>query len=761
MRNNIKLKAMKTDVFSGFRRVMIMAGVIFLASSLQLPGNGPVAAPYSPGMVPVDTSALKPLSLADSVVAGAVYADVSAAPEARAADLIRRMTFDEKLRLTGGWNRFLFPGVPRLGVRPVSMADASQGIRMQTTIIKEYSTSFPGMLPMASTWNKDLIRQMAACIAEECRALGVDILLGPGGNLQRLSVGGRNFEYFGEDPYLASVMLTNYVESLQDGGIIATPKHFIGNDQDFCRHIANSVIDERTLREIYLLPWEMMIKEAGCKGIMTGNNLVNGLPCPMNKPLIEDVLRREYGFTGLAMTDWQNTGYYPDLQNLVLTSGETLLMPDNGTFANYVKEEAAVSEERKNEIEVMLEKMIYHTLLTLFETGVYDRPLNEPSYFDRFEDHRKVAEECVAEAIVLLKNKGGILPLKHGRKILLTGTDEIHSGTGSGFVAGYDHVSYEDGLRAEFGDGFVCDPDPDDRQIKDADIVLFRLNKPAGEGKDIPYEEPADQLARLRKVLDLNRNVVVLVSACNVMPMDWIEDAKAVVWCYFLGQERGSVLAELLSGKRNFSGKLPFTVEKDFADSPDPDFNHIGGRPYWQGNNQYKNYWLGKTDKPVRGFSDEIAPGQTIDVPYSEGIFIGYRWYDRQDSPVWFPFGYGQSYTTYAYESIECLDRMDGEGKVYVDVTLRNTGRMTGKEIVQVYVGDSESSVERPEKELKAFCKVELRPGEVRTVRLELDARSFAFWDTETHDWKVEPGEFVIRAGGSSGDLPLSAVVAL
>ncbi|WP_288488072.1 glycoside hydrolase family 3 C-terminal domain-containing protein [uncultured Alistipes sp.] len=716
---------------------------------------------YSPGMVAVDITTLKPLSEADSVVRGAAYADPSFPASERAADLIRRMNFEEKLRLTGGWNRFMIAGIPRLGVRPVSMADASQGIRLQTTLVKDKSTSFPGMLPLASTWNPALAAEMAHSLADECRALGVDILLGPGANIQRLSVGGRNFEYMGEDPLLTSVMAAAYVKGLQRNGIIATPKHFLGNDQDFCRHIANSIIDERTLREVYLLPWERMIAEAGCLGIMTGNNLTNGLPCPMNKPLIADILRREYGFKGVAMTDWQNTGYYPQLQHLVLTSGETLLMPENAAFREYVLRETAGSAERRAEVEALLERMIYPTLYALFETGVYDRDFNDPSLFARFEDHKALAARCAAEAMVLLKNQRNILPLKPGQRILLTGTDEIHSGTGSGFVKGYDHVSYEQGLRAVYGDDLICQTDPDRETVRKADVVLFRLNKPAGEGLDIPYEEPADQLERLRETAGLNKNVIVLINACNVMPMDWLKDVRGVVWCYFLGQERGTALAALLSGRENFSGKLPFTVERDFADSPAPRFNYIGGKPYWHGNNQYKNYWLGLKKDPVKGFSDHIRPGETIDVPYSEGVFIGYRWYDKHRIPYVFPFGYGLSYTSFTYESIACEDRMEREGRVLVTVRVRNGGGRAGKEIVQLYVSDTRSSVERPAKELKAFAKVALEPGESKTVTLELDRRSFSFWDTESHGWKLERGEFVLRAGGSSADLPLSTVLNL
>ena len=725
------------------------------------PGSGSTTSAFSPGMVAVDITTLKPLSEADSVVRGAIYADPAAPAAERAHDLIRRMTFEEKLRLTGGWNRFMIPGIPRLGIRSVSMADASQGIRPHTALAKDKSTSFPGMLPLASTWNPALADEMARCLAVECRALGVDILLGPGANIQRLSVGGRNFEYMGEDPLLTAVMSTAYVKGLQAGGIIATPKHFLGNDQDFCRHIANSVIDQRTLREIYLPPWERMLTEGGCLGIMTGNNLTNGLPCPMSKPLITDILRTEYGFTGIAMTDWQNTNYYPDLQHLVLTSGETLLMPENTAFMRYVLREITVSEERRAEVEALLERMIYPTLYALFKMGIYDRPFNDPALFARFDSHKAMAVRCAVEAMVLLKNERNILPLKPGQRILLAGTDEIHSGTGSGFVVGYDHVSYEEGLKALYGDAFECVADPDEETVRRADVVLFRLNKPAGEGLDIPYEEPVGQLEQLRRIVKWNKNVIVLVNACNVMPMDWIKDVRGVVWCYFLGQERGTALAALLSGRENFSGKLPFTVERDFADSPAPQFNYIGGKPYWDGNNQYKNYWLGLKKDPVKGFSEYIRPGETIDVPYSEGVFVGYRWYDKYHIPCIFPFGYGLSYTSFAYEHIACENRMAQEGKVIVKVRVRNTGRRAGKEVVQLYVSDAESSVERPEKELKAFEKVALEAGESREVTLELDSRSFSFWDVPSGGWKLEPGEFMLRAGGSSGDLPLCVSLTL
>ena len=713
----------------------------------------------APFMVDIDILTLSPISENQNAVKNAIYADKTLCAAERALDLIRRLTFEEKLALSGGWNRFLTSGVERLGIRPVSMADASQGVRLQTALVKDKSTSFPGMLPLASTWNILLAEKFGQSIGEECRALGVDILLGPGVNMQRLSVGGRNFEYMGEDPLLTSRVATSYIKGLQKQGIIAVAKHFIGNDQDFCRHISSSNMDERTLREVYLLPWESIIKEAGCKGIMTGNNLVNGIPCSMHRPLIAEILRKEFGFTGLAMTDWQNTSYHPKLQYLVMPSGETLLMPDNSTFAKYIDDQIAISAERRSEIEIMLEKMIYPTLYTLFETGIYDRSFNDREYFKTFEAHTQLARQCAEEAVVLLKNYKSILPIPINKKILLMGDDELHSGTGSGFVTGYGHITYQNGLKMVYGDKLTCINKPDDKIIQKADVVLFNLNKSAGEGKDIPFKEPVDQLDYLRHVAKLNKNVVVLINACNTMPMDWLKDVKGVLWCYFLGQERGEALANVISGKVNPSGKLPFTIENKFEDSPDPQFNFIGGKPYWGGNNQYKSYWMGSDDKVDDNFRQFVKPGEIINVPYKEGVFMGYRWYDKNKIPVLFPFGYGQSYTHFEYKNIKYVDQLNTGGKVYVEVTVVNNGERDGSEIVQLYVADKECSVLRPEKELKSFAKVTLKSGESKTVLMVLDRRSFAFWDVKKHDWTVEPGEFDIKVGGVSNNLPLNAKI--
>jgi len=713
-------------------------------------------------MFDVDPATLLPISRQPNAVKGAIYADPAANPAERTLDLLRRMTYEEKVDMTGGWNKFLTHAVDRLGIRPVSMSDAGQGVRLSSAIIHTKSTSFPSMIALAATWDPTLADDYGKALGEECRALGVDILLGPGANMQRLSVGGRNFEYWGEDPFLSSEMARQYVIGLQGQGVIAVPKCIIGYDQEFVRHIASSNIDERTMREIYLPIWEAVIKDAKAEGLMTGNNLINGLSTFMDRGLINGIMRGEYGFMGMAMTDWQNSSYFPAMQQYVLTSGVSLMMPVNATLKAYIDGQAALSPVRKAEVEELVEKMVFYTLYPMFKFGIFDRPSNAPEYFKTFEAHKKVAREVGAEAITLLKNDKNVLPIPVGKKVLLVGEPEIQGGTGSGEVEGYDHVSFADGLAKVYGPNFSYNTKIDEEQVRKADVVLFSLAKKGAEGEDIPFDGPAGQLDNLRKVAKLNHNVVVLLSGANGLPTDWLKDVRGLLWCYFLGQERGSALADVVSGKVSPSGKLPFTIERSFADSPAPQFNYIGGKPYWGGNNEYRSVWLGLKPVPADDhFWQYVKPGQVVPVNYDEGIFIGYRWFDKKGLPVVFPFGSGLSYTTFAYKSIAVRNAMASDGAVYVDVTLANTGKVDAKEVVQLYVHEVNATVERPQKELKAFAKVFLKAGESKTVTLKLDSRSFSWWDVSTHGWKMNPGEFRLMAGGSSDNLPLTSSVVL
>lgn len=508
-----------------------------------------------------------PISSAKNVVEESVYANPESTPEDRAKDLIARMTFDEKLALTTSVNGFKVAGITRLGIRKVTMADTSQGVRMGTAPVKGKSTSMPGMLPLAATWNVELAKTFGLTMAEECSALGVDILLGPSMNMQRLSVGRRNYEYMGEDPLLTGKLATAYIQGLQSLNIVPTAKHFIANDQEFVRHIANSVVDERTLREIYLLPWEMIIKDADCMGVMSGNNVVNGVPCAMHKPLIGDVLRDEFGFKGVAMTDWQNTRYFPKQQDLVLPSTETIIMPDNKLFAGWLHKEIAKDPSKKEVFEKQLETMIYPNLYTFFKMGIYDRKLQDVKMLETLPMHHEFAQKCAEEAIVLLKNNDKILPIRKNKKVVMLGETELFTGTGSGNVAGYNHVTYAMGLKNVYGSNFTYLEKLDVDEVKNADIVIFNLNKLSGEGLDVSFEEPRKEINQLKELIKLNTNIVVLLNSANTMPTDWLKGVKGVLWCSYLGQARGDALANVVSGEITPSGKLPFTFEKGFKDS--------------------------------------------------------------------------------------------------------------------------------------------------------------------------------------------------
>lgn len=701
------------------------------------------------------------LSASPNVVKGAVYADVSQPAAERAKDLIRRLTFEEKLILTGGYNGFQTNPIERLGIRPTFMADASQGVRLKTISIEGKSTSFPGMMTLASTWNKELATEFGKAIGEECKALGVDILLGPGMNFQRLSVGGRNFEYMGEDPLLTSVISSNYIVGLENTGVLSCPKTIIVNDLEFCRHIVNVIVSERALREIYLPPWKAAIEYGKCSSIMTSNNLVNGIPAATHKPINADLIRKEYGFQGLFMTDWQNTNYFPTMQHLVLPSGENLLMPLNEKFATWVNKEIIQSSTRKAEIEVLLENMIYPTLYILFKKGVYDRQPQDTSYYKTYDSHKVLARKTAEESIVLLKNEKNILPISSSKRIVLYGQPEIHSGQGSGFVIGYDHVTFADGLKSFYGDNFVSLDKMDEKVLKSADVVLYNFNKRSGEGRDIPFEVGSKEIEELNKITKLNKNVVVLMNSCNVMPMDWMKNVKGILWCYFLGQERGNAIVNIISGKISPSGKLPFTIEKNFSESPDPTFNYIGNKPYWFGNNQYKKYWLGEIKQYDTAFSNYVKPFEPLQLHYKEETLIGYRWYDYHKIPVHFQFGFGMSYSKFAVSNFKIENTYPVNGNITVELDVQNIGKMDAKEVVQVYVSDKQSSVVRAPKELKAFQKVSLKPGEKKRLTFVLDKSAFAFWDVISHDWKVESGEFVITAGNSSSNLTLSGSVIL
>lgn len=686
------------------------------------------------------------LNLRDSLPKNAVYTSKNASAEARAKDVVSRLTFDEKLMLTGGWKMMHFPAVERLGLPPVYFSDASQGIHIKDYCVKVgKSTAFPGTIALAATWNPGLAYTYAKSIGEECRAWGVSVLLGPGMNMYRNAEGGRNYEYLGEDPLLTSRLSVSYVKGMQEAGTIATIKHFIGNEQEFARHIANIKISERALREIYLPAFEASIKDGKALAVMTSNNVVNGFPGAADQPLSNDVLRKEYGYKGVIMSDWASSSFWPEKQNIELTSGHSLLMDNNEIFANYVRREIKDHPENKPAIENQLDTMVFYNLYAFFKAGIYDRPYRNPALLSTFDAHKKVALQTAEEAITVLKNEGNILPVKPAsvKKIVVLGSEEaltVYTGKGSGMVDGYDHIDYLAGLKNVYGDKIVYLKNMLNAELSSADVVLYFITRPSGEGFDVDFNLPA-VADTIMRIAQLNKNLVVIHSGGNGFAMPWLSSVKGFVFAYLLGQERGEALANIISGKTNPSGKLPFTIEKDFNDSPAKDYNKMSdGKYYWRG---------GKPN------STEIRKQfGNIEMPYSEGIYVGYRWYEKKNIRPQFPFGFGLSYTTFSFGKISASAKTITKDKpVAVTFTVTNTGKVAGAEVAQLYVSDAKGTVDRPVKELKGFEKVFLQPGESRQVHIIIGWKDLAYWNESKHQWVAEAGEYILEAGSSSQDI--------
>ena len=663
---------------------------------------------------------------------------------ARADSIVRQLTLDEKLGLIGGHNSFFIKGLERFGFPDLYMADATAGVHIRDSFrnrelgapAMEKSTAFPCPLLLAATWNADLCGRYAEAVGEECRAGGVSVLLGPGLNLYRVSQCGRNFEYFGEDPFLAGRMIAHYVTGLQSTGTPATLKHFLANNTDFHRRRSNSVVDERTVRELYARAFESGIR-AGAMAVMTSYNLVNGEWTGQSEAVIHDLLRKQLGFKWLVMTDWWSVW---DGEK-VIRSGQDLEMPGAEAIKN-AKQLLAQGKILESDID----RMAASILTMAFAMNLYDRPAQDKSYNNRFPAHVETALQTSREGIVLLRNSG-VLPIRplSAKRILVTGkyVTDIAAGGGAAEVKGYDPVTLLDALKKEYGDRVVYEPYPSESALREADAVLINTGTSDSEGWDRPFDLPAHENAFILRCLAANpRSVVIVHSGSGINMSPWNGQAAAVIYSWYKGQIGNVALAEILSGRTNPSGRLPISIEKRFGDSPGTGYIPQGDTLYtgWAGQKEYAH--------PV------------YDIEYKEGVFIGYRWYERQKIEPLYPFGYGLSYTTFEMSGLEIAETSVRPGEtVHVSLRVRNTGPVDGAETVQLYVRDEACSVPRPEKELKEFAKVFLKPGEVKTVSFELGRDAFAFWDAFSHAWTVEPGVFRILIGRSSADIALEGEV--
>ena len=644
----------------------------------------------------------------------------------RAHELVKQMTLWEKCMLIsgkkGGFHTF---GIERLGIPSMRMADGPQGVRNNTK-----STFYPCGLSLAATWNPELAIEMGRGLGLDCKARGVDVLLGPGVNIYRSAHCGRNFEYYGEDPYLASEIACSYITGLQSEGIIATVKHFAANNQEEWRHRTNSVVDERTLNEIYFPVFKAAVQKARVGAVMTSYNPLNGVHAAENKSLIEGILRDQWGFDGIVMSDWLST--YTTIG--CVESGLDLEMP-KGNFLNY----EAISELIEKGIirEADIDKKCQHILQTMIRFGILDKedkksdlPLDNQACCD-------IAYAAALEGPVLLKNEA-ILPLSTRSKgvvILGPNADFTPFGGGSGAVTAIEgrtstiySAMQKVGVRnpakllkADENGNY----DTDAIKAASAVIVCVGFHKNTEkEGDDRTFNLPEGQDELIEMATSLNENVIVIVNSGGEVAVPWLDKVKALIMAWYPGQEGGKAMADILYGKVSPSGRLPFT--------------------FWGAKEKNPSYkWYGTKYNPIPpAWRDSLA--HTL---YHEGIFIGYRGMEKFKSEPLFPFGYGMTYSSFEYSNMEIRNILEGY-EIYV--TVSNTGKAKASETVQVYLTALNPTLPRACKELKGFKKVSLAPGESKRICIKIDRDAFSYYDTHKERFVTEAGQYKISVGSDA-----------
>ncbi len=659
--------------------------------------------------------------------------------------ILSEMSLEEKAALCSGADFWSTKALERLGIPGVMMCDGPHGLRKQEGqgdylgINQSIKTvCFPTAAALAASFDRALLHTLGETLGEECQAEDVSMLLGPGMNIKRSPLCGRNFEYFSEDPYLSGQLAGAYVQGLQSKGIAACPKHFAANNQETLRMSGSSQIDERTLHEIYLSAFEDMVKESDPRSIMCSYNQINGVFSSENRELLTDILRKSWGFTGFVVTDW---GAGKDRVKGI-HAGVDLEMPGRDDPAQVAQIVAAVQSGELPQEE--LDKAAYNILKFVCDRQERRRP---DTKVDLSVDHARSVQMAV-ECAVLLKNERQTLPLDPSQKAAFLGDfarAPRYQGAGSSHINSYQVTGAVEaarlaGYHVAFAKGYdprsdKTDPDLLEEALnaaKDAEVAVIFAGLPdsyESEGFDrTTMAMPANQNELIEAVAAVNPNTVVVLHNGSPIEMPWADKAAAILELYLGGEGVGEAAVDLLYGKANPSGRLAETFPIQLADNP-----------------SYLNF-----------------PGVDGIVEYHEGVFVGYRYYDKKKMNVAFPFGHGLSYTNFTYSGIQ-LDKADlTEGETLtVTCKVKNTGACAGKEVIQLYVRDEQSRVNRPVRELKGFEKVELAPGEETTVSFTLDKKAFAYYEPEVHDWFVESGIFLIEIGASSRDIRLTALVAV
>lgn len=711
-----------------------------------------------------------------------VYLDDSKSIDERVEDAISRMTTEEKVAMLHAQSKFSSAGVPRLGIPEFWTTDGPHGIRPevlwdeweQASWTNDSCVAFPALTCLAASWNPEVALLYGKSIGEEARYRKKDILLGPGVNIYRTPLNGRNFEYMGEDPYLASIMVVPYVKGVQSNGVAACVKHYALNNHEVNRHTTNAIVDDRTLYEIYLPAFKAAVQDGGAWSIMGSYNLYKDQHGCHNQYLLNDILKGEWGFDGVVVSDWGGTHDTDEAitNGLDMEFGSWTNGLSNGAsnaYDNYYLANPYLKQIRDGKVSTKeLDEKVRRILRLAFRTTMdRNRPYGSICSPEHIDAARKIGEE----GIVLLKNNGNLLPLKlaNGTKVAVIGENAIKMmtvGGGSSSLKVKYELSPLDGIRnhlagkAEvvYARGYVGDPTgeyngvttgqnlKDDRTpeqltaeavkvAKDADYVIFigGLNKAAGQDcedsdrQSLNLSYGQDEL--ISALAKANKNLVVINISGNAVAMPWVNEVPAILQAWYLGTESGNAIANVLTGAVNPSGKLPMTFPARLEDVGAHSLNLYPGTPRNDGS-------------------------RTVDCKYDEGIFVGYRWADKNKIKPLFPFGHGLSYTDFKYgKATVDNNRMNAEGKVTVTVPVTNTGDREGAEVVQLYVSDLKSSLPRPVKELKGFKKVKLAPAETAEVTFEIDKSALSFFDPDKHEWVCEPGTFEALVGSSSADI--------
>ncbi len=710
-----------------------------------------------------------------------VYLDDAQPLEARVEDAFSRLTLDEKIAMVHAQSKFSSPGVPRLGIPEVWCTDGPHGIRAevlwdewdQAGWTNDSITAFPALSGLAATWDRELSHLYGKSIGEEARYRNKTVLLGPGVNIYRFPLNGRNFEYMGEDPYLAGEMVVPYVEGVQSNGVAVCVKHFALNNSEVNRHVANTIVDDRTLYEIYLPAFKAAVQKGHAWSVMAAYNLYNNQYLCSNEVLLDKILRGEWGFDGVVISDWggvhntlQTAKHGVDLEYGSWTDG--LTMGKTNAYDSYYLAEPYKEAIQKGEIGTEeLDARAKRILRLIFRTAMNR---NRPFGSQTSPEHYAAARKIGAESIVLLKNDGGVLPMKAPKKILVVGENAVKMmtvGGGSSSLKAKLEVSPLDGIKARYPEaevvwerGYVGDTGGEYNGVstgqdlresrsaetliadavkaaEGADYVIFvgglnKADRQDSEGLDrVQYGLPYGQDAVIEALAAATEKLIVVNISGNAVAMPWVEKVPAIVQDWYLGTQAGHSLADVLSGDVNPSGHLPFTIPVSYADNP------------VRTEKQYPGILRGST----------IDGMPVMDMEYTEGIFVGYRWYDKNGG-VLFPFGYGLSYTTFEFGEPR-IDRksMKENGTVTVTVPVTNTGAVAGSEVVQLYIADVEASVDRPVKELKGFAKVALEPGQKADVSFTIGKDALSFFDAEKHAWVAEKGIFRAIVAASAADV--------